>query len=76
MLEEEEARLKQAQNNMNKGQQLLLVIQTVIDNLYIRLIGITLPTFQVSAPGEEMLCTGSLCGTTGKPAAPLTHRKK
>ncbi|NP_084135.1 coiled-coil domain-containing protein 183 [Mus musculus] len=46
MLEEEEARLKQAQNNMNKGQQLLLVIQTGIDNLYIRLIGITLPTFQ------------------------------
>ncbi|XP_034362500.1 coiled-coil domain-containing protein 183 [Arvicanthis niloticus] len=46
MLEEEEARLQRVQNSMNKSQQLLLVIQTGIDNLYIRLIGITLPTFQ------------------------------
>lgn len=53
MLEEEEARLQQVQNNMNKGQQLLLIIQTGIDNLYIRLIGITLPTFQVAALGSR-----------------------
>ncbi|XP_052581228.1 coiled-coil domain-containing protein 183 isoform X5 [Peromyscus californicus insignis] len=46
MLEEEEARLQLAHNNMTKSQQLLLAIQTGIDNLYIRLIGITLPTTQ------------------------------
>ncbi|XP_038192420.1 coiled-coil domain-containing protein 183 isoform X2 [Arvicola amphibius] len=46
MLEEEEARLQQAYSNMTKSQQLLLAIQTGIDNLYIRLIGITLPATQ------------------------------
>ncbi|XP_021506753.1 coiled-coil domain-containing protein 183 [Meriones unguiculatus] len=46
MLEEEEARLQLAHSNMTKSQQLLLAIQTGIDNLYIRLIGITLPTIQ------------------------------
>lgn len=46
MLEEEEARLQLAHSNMTKSQQLLLAIQTGIDNLYIRLIGITLPATQ------------------------------
>uniref|UniRef100_A0A8C6QWM1 Coiled-coil domain containing 183 n=1 Tax=Nannospalax galili TaxID=1026970 RepID=A0A8C6QWM1_NANGA len=46
MLEEEEARLQLAHSNMNKSQQLLLIIQTGIDNLYIRLMGITLPATQ------------------------------
>ncbi|KAL6036707.1 hypothetical protein STEG23_001076 [Scotinomys teguina] len=46
MLEEEEARLQLAHNNMTKSQQLLLAVQTGIDNLYIRLIGITLPATQ------------------------------
>lgn len=49
MLEEEEARLQLAHSNMTKSQQLLLAIQTGIDNLYIRLIGITLPATQVPA---------------------------
>lgn len=71
MLEEEEARLQLAHNNMTKSQQLLLAIQTGIDNLYIRLIGITLPTTQVLALGEGwwgrgLLCTGSSCGATRK----------
>lgn len=47
MLKEEEARLQLARSNMIKSQQLLLTIQTGIDNLYIRLIGVTLPTSQV-----------------------------
>ncbi|CAH6788706.1 coiled-coil domain-containing protein 183 [Phodopus roborovskii] len=46
MLEEEEARLQLAHNNMTKSQQLFLAIQTGIDNLYIRLIGIILPATQ------------------------------
>lgn len=49
MLEEEEARLQLAHSNMTKSQQLLLAIQTGIDNLYIRLIGIILPATQVPA---------------------------
>ncbi|XP_029391695.1 coiled-coil domain-containing protein 183 isoform X4 [Mus pahari] len=76
MLEEEEARLKQAQNNMNKSQQLLLVIQTGIDNLYIRLIGITLPTFQVSALGRRCCVQGPCVGPQEKLAVPLTCREK
>lgn len=75
MLEEEEARLQRVQNNMNKSQQLLLVIQTGIDNLYIRLIGIALPTFQVSAPGR-CYAQGLLVGSQEKQAASLTYRKK
>nr|XP_004654153.2 coiled-coil domain-containing protein 183 [Jaculus jaculus] len=46
LLEEEETRLQLALNNMTKSQQLLLTIQTGIDNLYIRLIGISLPATQ------------------------------
>ncbi|XP_037060587.1 coiled-coil domain-containing protein 183 isoform X2 [Peromyscus leucopus] len=60
MLEEEEARLQLAHNNMTKSQQLLLAIQTGIDNLYIRLIGITLPTTQVDAKVKDALESSTL----------------
>lgn len=43
-LKEEEGRLWQAHTNMTKSQKLLLTIQTGIDNLYLRLMGIPLPT--------------------------------
>ncbi|KAG3288383.1 hypothetical protein H1C71_011862 [Ictidomys tridecemlineatus] len=46
MLQEEEARLQEAYNHMTRSQQLLLILQTGIDNLYIRLIGIALPAAQ------------------------------
>ncbi|XP_021117317.1 coiled-coil domain-containing protein 183 isoform X2 [Heterocephalus glaber] len=46
MLKEEEARLQLAHSNMTKSQQLLLTVQTGIDNLYIQLIGITVPGSQ------------------------------
>ncbi|XP_016067276.1 PREDICTED: coiled-coil domain-containing protein 183 [Miniopterus natalensis] len=45
-LKEEEERLQLAYSNMTKSQKLLLTIQMGIDNLYLRLIGITLPTAQ------------------------------
>uniref|UniRef100_A0A8C3VMI2 Coiled-coil domain containing 183 n=1 Tax=Catagonus wagneri TaxID=51154 RepID=A0A8C3VMI2_9CETA len=50
MLKEEEARLQLAHASMTKSQRLLLAIQTGIDNLYLRLTGIHLPTAQ-----EEVL---------------------
>uniref|UniRef100_G3RFJ0 Coiled-coil domain containing 183 n=1 Tax=Gorilla gorilla gorilla TaxID=9595 RepID=G3RFJ0_GORGO len=46
MLKEEEERLQLAHSNMTKGQELLLTIQMGIDNLYVRLMGITLPATQ------------------------------
>ncbi|CAK7290491.1 Coiled-coil domain-containing protein 183 [Vulpes lagopus] len=46
MLKEEEERLQVAYSSMTKSQKLLLTIQTGIDNLSIRLIGIPLPTAQ------------------------------
>ncbi|XP_060055385.1 coiled-coil domain-containing protein 183 isoform X2 [Erinaceus europaeus] len=46
MLQEEEKRLQLALNNVTKGQKLLLTIQMGIDNLYMRLMGITLPKAQ------------------------------
>ena len=49
MLKEEEERLQLAHSKMTKSQKLLLTIQTGIDNLYIRLIGIPLPIGQVPA---------------------------
>ncbi|XP_010607149.1 coiled-coil domain-containing protein 183 isoform X2 [Fukomys damarensis] len=55
MLKEEEARLQLAHSNMTKSQQLLLIIQTGIDNLYIRLIGITLPASQKEAVPSGIL---------------------
>jgi hypothetical protein len=47
MLKEEETRLQLAHRNLTKSQQLLLTIQMGIDNLYVRLVGITLPATQV-----------------------------
>ncbi|XP_059266278.1 coiled-coil domain-containing protein 183 [Mustela nigripes] len=46
MLREEEDRLRLAYASTTKSQKLLLTIQTGIDNLFIRLIGIALPTAQ------------------------------
>ncbi|CAD7667786.1 unnamed protein product [Nyctereutes procyonoides] len=46
MLKEEEEWLQVAYSSMAKSQKLLLTIQTGIDNLSIRLIGIPLPTAQ------------------------------
>ncbi|XP_026345936.2 coiled-coil domain-containing protein 183 [Ursus arctos] len=46
MLREEEERLQLAYSSMTKSQKLLLTIQTGIDNLFMRLIGIALPTAQ------------------------------
>ncbi|XP_036607192.1 coiled-coil domain-containing protein 183 [Trichosurus vulpecula] len=44
MLEEENERLQLENHNMMKSEQLLLNIQLGIDNLFIRLIGVTLPS--------------------------------
>ncbi|XP_012576621.1 PREDICTED: coiled-coil domain-containing protein 183 [Condylura cristata] len=44
MLTEEEKRLQSAHANTSRGQQLLLTIQTGIDNLYLRLMGVTAPS--------------------------------
>ena len=59
MLKEEEDRLQLAHANMAKSQKLLLTIETGIDNLHIRLVGVPLPTAQV--PGER----GGAPGTQG-----------
>lgn len=49
MLKREEERLQLAHTNMTKSQKLLLTMQMGIDNLYLRLMGIILPTAQVLA---------------------------
>ncbi|XP_045701878.1 coiled-coil domain-containing protein 183 [Phyllostomus hastatus] len=54
-LREEEERLQLAHTNMTKSQKLLLTIQTGIDNLYIRLIGIILPPGQKEATLSDNL---------------------
>ncbi|KAF6123470.1 coiled-coil domain containing 183 [Phyllostomus discolor] len=54
-LREEEERLQLAHANMTKSQKLLLTIQTGIDNLYIRLIGIILPPGQKEATLSDNL---------------------
>ncbi|XP_069915456.1 coiled-coil domain-containing protein 183 isoform X3 [Oryctolagus cuniculus] len=46
-LRAEEDRLRLARKSVAKSQKLLLTIQTGIDNLYIRLIGVALPAAQV-----------------------------
>ncbi|XP_012510251.1 PREDICTED: coiled-coil domain-containing protein 183 [Propithecus coquereli] len=46
MLKEEEERLQMAHANLTKSQKLLLTIQMGIDNLYIRLVGVVLPSGQ------------------------------
>lgn len=67
MLKEEEDRLQLAHASMTKSQRLLLTIQMGIDNLYIRLIGITLPRAQVPARvGRTRLHRGSLGGARGE----------
>ncbi|KAI4547620.1 hypothetical protein MG293_004175 [Ovis ammon polii] len=60
MLKEEEERLKLAHSKMATSQKLLLTIQTGIDNLYIRLIGIPLPTGQVNNKVRDMLESSTL----------------
>uniref|UniRef100_I3N0M5 Transmembrane protein 141 n=1 Tax=Ictidomys tridecemlineatus TaxID=43179 RepID=I3N0M5_ICTTR len=60
MLQEEEARLQEAYNHMTRSQQLLLILQTGIDNLYIRLIGIALPAAQVSTKVRDTLESSTL----------------
>ncbi|XP_057577236.1 coiled-coil domain-containing protein 183 [Hippopotamus amphibius kiboko] len=49
MLKEEEGRLQLAHANVTKSQALLLIIQTGIDNLYVRLIGVPPPPGQKEA---------------------------
>uniref|UniRef100_A0A8D2D6E4 Coiled-coil domain-containing protein 183 n=1 Tax=Sciurus vulgaris TaxID=55149 RepID=A0A8D2D6E4_SCIVU len=67
MLQEEEVRLQQAHNNMTRSQQLLLTLQTGIDNLYIRLIGITLPAAQKEvAPSDTLDLHSKLAYCQGK----------
>ncbi|VTJ54239.1 Hypothetical predicted protein [Marmota monax] len=67
MLQEEEARLQEAYNHMTRSQQLLLVLQTGIDNLYIRLIGIALPAAQKEvAPSDTLDLFSKLTYCQGK----------
>ncbi|XP_019612386.2 coiled-coil domain-containing protein 183 [Rhinolophus sinicus] len=68
-LREEEDRLQLAHANMTKSQKLLLTIQTGIDSMYLRLMGIPLPGAQVPAVGNgaEPLPPHSV---PGRPAPP------
>lgn len=66
MLKEEEEWLQVAYSSMAKSQKLLLTIQTGIDNLSIRLIGIPLPTAQVPAAVEWHCRHESLGGPRGE----------
>ncbi|XP_011840559.1 PREDICTED: coiled-coil domain-containing protein 183 [Mandrillus leucophaeus] len=67
MLKEEEERLQLAQSNMTKGQKLLLTIQTGIDNLYVRLMGITLPATQKEeVPSDTLDLNSKLAYCEGK----------
>lgn len=50
-LRAEEERLRLAHRGVAKSQKLLLTLQTGIDNLYIRLIGVALPAAQVHGWG-------------------------
>ncbi|XP_004423720.1 PREDICTED: coiled-coil domain-containing protein 183 [Ceratotherium simum simum] len=61
MLKEEEDRLQLAHTKMTKSQKLLLTLQMGIDTLYIRLIGIALPTAQKEAvPSGTLDVNGKL----------------
>lgn len=64
MLSEEEDRLRLAYASTAKSQKLLLTVQTGIDNLFIRLIGIALPTAQVPAVGVRG--GGAVCRGPGR----------
>lgn len=66
MLREEEERLQLAYSSMTKSQKLLLTIQTGIDNLFMRLIGIALPTAQVPAAVGGATCPESLGEARGE----------
>lgn len=66
MLKEEEDRLQLAHSNMTKSQKLLLTIETGIDNLYIRLMGIPLPTGQVPTEPGGAPSTGGPCEGPGR----------
>ncbi|XP_036710418.1 coiled-coil domain-containing protein 183 [Balaenoptera musculus] len=55
MLKEEEDRLQLARANMARSQKLLLTVQTGIDNLYIRLVGVPLPAAQKEALPSDTL---------------------
>ncbi|XP_053427450.1 coiled-coil domain-containing protein 183 [Nycticebus coucang] len=55
MLKEEEERLQLAHSNMNKSQKMLLIIQMGIDNLYIRLYGVALPSAQKEEAPHDTL---------------------
>uniref|UniRef100_A0A2K5HWN3 Coiled-coil domain containing 183 n=1 Tax=Colobus angolensis palliatus TaxID=336983 RepID=A0A2K5HWN3_COLAP len=67
MLKEEEERLQLAHSNMTKGQKLLLTIQTGIDNLYVRLMGITLPATQKEVvPSDTLDLNSKLAYCEGK----------
>lgn len=60
-------RLQQAYNNLTKSQELLLILQTGIDNLYIRLIGINLPAAQKEvAPSDTLDLFSKLAYCQGK----------
>ncbi|XP_025905938.1 coiled-coil domain-containing protein 183 [Nothoprocta perdicaria] len=52
-LQQEEARLEQMQAQMLKNQELLLMFENGIDNLFIRLYGITVPDQDVSAEPRD-----------------------
>ncbi|KAM8797332.1 coiled-coil domain-containing protein 183 [Eudromia elegans] len=52
-LQEEEARLEQMQAQMLKNQELLLMFENGIDNLFIRLYGITVPDQDISAEAKD-----------------------
>ncbi|XP_059957825.1 coiled-coil domain-containing protein 183 [Mesoplodon densirostris] len=67
MLKEEEDRLQRAHAKMAKSQKLLLTIQTGIDNLHIRLIGVPLPTAQKEAlPSDTLDVYSKLAYCEGK----------
>ncbi|XP_004465270.2 coiled-coil domain-containing protein 183 [Dasypus novemcinctus] len=67
MLKEEEERLELAYSNMTKSQKLLLTVQTGIDNLYIRLLGIPGPSAQKEvAPSRALDVYGKLAYCEGK----------
>ncbi|KAG8518666.1 Coiled-coil domain-containing protein 183 [Galemys pyrenaicus] len=66
MLREEQQRLQLAHASMSRGQELLLTIQTGIDNLYIRLVGVTAPSTKGPAAPSAMDMCSKLAFCEGK----------
>nr|XP_021527075.1 coiled-coil domain-containing protein 183 [Aotus nancymaae] len=67
MLKEEEERLQLTHSNVTKAQKLLLAIQTGVDNLYARLMGIPLPSAQREvAPSDALDLSSKLASCEGK----------